>query len=70
MNSPSDRSIRPLSSTEGGAADIAGQGRIGHEEAIEGEKIDEVDEQEEEVTARDPRVARRQMKVTKAMIQS
>ena len=70
MNSPSDRSIRPLSSTEGGAADIAGQGGIGQEEAAEGEKINEVDEQEEEVTARDPRVARRPMKPTKAMIQS
>ena len=70
MNSPSDRSIRPLSSTEGGAADIAGQGGIGQEEATEGEKINEVDEQEEEVTARDPRVARRPMKPTKAMIQS
>ena len=40
-------------------------------EATEGERIDaDVDEQEEDVTARDPRVARRPMKPTKAMIQS
>ena len=40
-------------------------------EATEGDRIDaEVDAQEENVTARDPRVARRPMKPTKAMIQS
>ena len=40
-------------------------------EATEGDRIDaEFDEQEEDVTARDPRVARQPMKPTKMMIQS
>ena len=71
MTSPSDRTVRPLSSTEGGAADIAGQGGIGQAEATEGDGITgEIDEQEEAVAARDPRVARRPIKPTKAMVQS
>ena len=71
MTSPSDRSVRPLSSTEGGAADIAGQGGIGQAEATKGDGINgEIDEQEEDVAARDPRVARRPIKPTKAMVQS
>ena len=71
MTSPSDRSVRPLSSTERGATDIAGPGGIGQAVATEGDAAEaEVDEQEEDVTARDPRVARRPSKPTKAWIQS
>ena len=63
MTSPSDRSVRPLSSTEGGAADIAGQGGIGQAEVTKGDGTNgEMEEQEEDVAARDPRVARRPIK--------
>ena len=58
MTRPSDRSVRLLSLTEGGAAVIAGQGGIAQAAATEGDRPEaEVDEQEEDVTARDPRVA-------------
>ena len=71
VTSPSDRSVRPLSSAEGDATDIAGQGGIGQAAATEGDMVEaEVDEQEEDVTARDPRAARRPTKPTKAVIQS
>ena len=51
--------------------DIAGQGGIGQALATEGDRHEaEVDEQEEDVAARDTRVARRPTKPTKAMIQS
>ena len=59
VTSPSDRSVRPRSSTEGGATDIGGQGGIGQAAATEGDMVEaEVDEQEEDVIARDPRVAK------------
>ena len=59
MTSPSDRTVRPLSSTEGAAAHIAGHGGIGPAEATEGDGINvDIEEQEEDVAARDPRVAR------------
>ena len=50
--------------------DIAGQGGFDQSAAQEGDAVEAELEQEEDVTARDPRAARRQIKPTKAMIQA
>ena len=71
MTSPSDRFVRLRSSSEGGATDIAGQEGIVQASAMEGDAFEaEVDEQEEDVFARDLRVARRPTKPMKAVIHS
>ena len=67
---PSNReSVRPISSTNEGGQDIAGRGGSGQAATEEGIAVgDEVEVDEEEVTARDPKVARRPIKPTQAMI--
>ena len=68
--SPSNRSVRPLSSTNEGVQDIAGQGESSQAATAEGIAVEAEVEPDEEIIARDPRVARRPIKPTQAMIQA
>ena len=68
VDSSREHSVRPLSSTEGSASGIAGPEGSGQEVAAE-ETAAEIDETcDEEVAARDPKIARRAIMPTKAMI--
>ena len=69
--SPSKRrSVRPLSSTNEGVQDIAGQSGQSQAAIVEGDAVEIVVEVEKNNTARDPKVARRPIKPTQAMIQA
>ena len=69
MTIPSNReSVRPISSTNEGGKDIAGRGESGQAATAEGIAVGAEIEIEEEVIARDPKVARRPIKPTQAMI--
>ncbi len=60
------RSVRPLSSTNEGVQDIAGQSGQSQAATPEGNAVEI--EVEEDNTARDPKVAKRPIKPTQAMI--
>ena len=63
--SPSKRrSVRPLSSTNEGVRDIAGQSEQSQAATAEGNAVEIEVEVEEDNTARDPKVARRPIKPT------
>ena len=68
VNSQSKHSVRPLSSTEKGASGIAGPEGPSQSVAANGSAAGEEEDDIEEHAARDPKVARRPVRPTKAMV--
>ena len=68
VNSQSEHSIRPLSSTEEDASAIARPGEPSQPVAADGKAAEIEEEVDEGIAARDPKVARRPARPTKALL--
>ena len=68
VNSQSKHSVRPLSSTEEGASGIAGPEEPSQSAAANGMAAETVEDDNLENAARDPKVAQRPVRPTKAMV--